>query len=294
MELVQEDLKPSSVFFRKTTLGELGNRLPIYRVGQDKKPIEKNEFTFIPWDMEMEEKLAEKQEKSKGRGTFINEMMCMLLDNFCGQEFQEMKPEERAVVMNQLEWSNMMYMYIYLRVEELGSNMSLNLMCPNPRCQQQLDNYVVDLKGLDVHVKEYNFEKKEADHPRVSTYDLVKPIILKDGLTISAINFDMSRWDYMEKSDNKDGINAGKLKMFMLKSSVVGFKNGEEKVTKFLDPQQVFSRMKKIDIEQCTRFVADNNAGPVPLVECQCPKCETKWNRMLEFNYQSFFDSSSL
>ena len=291
MSEVTEKSKPA--LFRKTTLGALGPELPVYRLDSKKNPIQDLEFSFLTWDMEMEEKLSERAEKSKSVGTFINEMMCMLLDRFCGEDFQSLNPANKALMMNQLEWPNMMYLYIYLRVEVLGSDYSLNLICPNTRCGKPIEDYVVNLEDVDVHEKAFDFESNIPINPRIAKYELIKPILFND-LTITAFEFDVSKWDYMERSDSKDGESAAGLKKLMLKSSISGFFTGEERVSKFLDPQSVMKKMQKIDIEKSIRLITENNAGPTPLLQGECPYCKTQWTKVLDWSYRSFFDSSSL
>lgn len=290
-EEIAAPAKPS--LFSKTTLGELGAKLPVYCLGKDKKPIQDLSFSFHTWDMEMEEKLAERAEKSKNVGLFINEMMCMLLDQFCGQDFQAIDGANKTLMMNQLDMSNMMYLYIFLRVEVMGADYRLSIVCPNGRCGKQIDDYVVSLEDVDVHVKEFDFEKGEPKNPRVAKYELVKPILFND-MTITAFEFDVSKWDYMERSEKSDGDNTASLKKLMLKSSISGFYTGTLKVTKFLDPQAVMKKLQKVDIEKCIRMVTENNAGPAPVLAGECPHCKTKWHKPLDWSYRGFFDSSSL
>ena len=101
------------------TLQELGPNLPI-QTKLNGQYVKDRSFSFIEWDMELEEKLSKLQAKSKNIGTFINQMLCTVLDNFCGIDFQSLKDHEKTLMINQLEYTNVMYMYIYLRVEELG------------------------------------------------------------------------------------------------------------------------------------------------------------------------------
>lgn len=287
------ELNSKPELFSKTTLGDLGAKLPVYRLDSKKLPITDLSFSFHTWDMEMEEKLSERAEKSKSVGLFINEMMCMLLDQFCGQDFQALDSSNKTLMMNQLDMPNMMYLYIYLRVEVLGSDYRLNLTCPAARCGKEIKDYVVNLEGVDVHTKEFDYEAGVPIHHRTVKYELVRPITLNDKI-ITAFEYDVSKWDYMERSDSKDGSTAGSLKKFMLKSSISGFFAGEEKIQGYLDPKAVMQKMQKVDIEKSIRLITENNAGPTPVLEGECPHCQVKWSKVLDWSYRSFFDSSSL
>lgn len=281
----------SSLLSRKVTLKELGATLPVYRLTQDKKPIVDRSFSFIPWDMEIEEKLSAASNKAKNIGVFMNEMMCTLVDNLCGVDFQSLPKEQRMLMINQLEWPNMMYMYIYLRTEELGTKLKLTLDCPS--CGKKIDNFEADLNELDVNIKDTP-TAEDCGHGRVARYELVKPIIVDDKTTVTAFDLDVSKWEYMERIEKGDGENGARMKQFMLKSSICGFYAGEGKVDKFLDPQTVFKKLKKIDIELSIKKLMENNVGPEPAIAGTCHHCKREWKKLLDWTYQSFFDSSSL
>lgn len=101
--------------YKITTLDELGPNLPIIpNTLNIQKPKDKS-FSFIEWDMEIEEKISDIQSKVENIGSLVSQMMCLLIDQFCGQDFQSLPDEQKVLTINQLEFPNVMYMFIYLR-----------------------------------------------------------------------------------------------------------------------------------------------------------------------------------
>lgn len=271
---------------RSTKLAELGSNLPIPPRTIDGKFAADRSFSFVSWDMEIEEKLSDLQENVKSVGEFVNRMMGLLLDRFCGQDFQSKSNEEKLLLMNQLEFSNVMYMYIFLRVDELGKELRLDVTCP--RCTKLNKDYVADLETLDVEVKDPDV------HQRTAIYDLVKPIPLEDGQIVTAVEFDISKWEYMERATVEIAKNAAKMKSLMFQSSLVGLKAGDQPVKGFHDPKGFIRQMKKVDIEKAMDALVKNNAGPHMQIAGKCVHCGGEWFRALDWRYDSFFDSSSL
>ncbi len=279
-----ESQEPESKIFRKTTLGELGAMFPVLPHSMG-KPSEKRDFSFREWDMDMEEKLSTLKSESKNIGEFVNKMFCALLDQFCGQDFQKLTIEQRMVAINQMEFPNVMYAYIYLRVEELGHDLRLNVTCPS--CGKLNADYVADLRTLEVR-------RKELEHARAIDYVLTKPLILEDGKIITSLKFDVAKWEAMESATQEIAENSGKMKRLMLKSSLVGASTDKGPVEGFYDPQAVLSKLKKVDIEKVLRDVTENNAGPHMAISGKCVHCKKEFQRLLDWSYDVFFDSSSL
>jgi len=269
-----------------TKLADLGPHFPIPPRFRDGKISENTSFSFIPWDMEVEEKLADLMESSKTVGQFVSSMMGLLLDQFCGMDFQSKSKEEKVLLINQLEFSNVMYMYIYLRVDELGKELRLDVTCP--RCKKLNKDYVADLETLDVEIKSPNI------HPRTITYQLVRPITLEDGQIISAIEFDVNKWEYMERVTQEIAKNAAKMKSLMFENAIVHMKVGDQPVKGFHEVKNTLKKLKKVDIEKAMEMVVRNNAGPDMKIGGNCVHCQGEWFRALDWRYDSFFDSSSL
>lgn len=282
----QPEPKAKQTPYGTTTLQELGPILPVLRRNPQTKEFTKDrEFSFIDWDMETEERVAALKKDANSVGHFVNKMMCLLLDRFCGQDMQSMDENAKTVMMSQLEFPNLMYMYIWLRVEELGEQYNVgDITCPV--CRKVNKDFMGDLNTLEVRTKDENNER-EVD------YELKRPITLNDQV-ITNLKLDVSKWEVLEKANVEDAENDGKMKFLMLKSAINGASTAEGPIEGYVDTDQLLRKLKKVDIEKSMKAVTDNNAGPVMGVSGTCIHCKAEFMRQLDWRYDHFFDSSSL
>lgn len=289
--------------YRVTTLKELGPNLPIPMKQADGTTVAKRSFSFLEWDMEMEEILSKAKTKAKTVGLFVNDMMGFILDDLCGISFQDMDPTHRVLKISQLEFSNIMYMYIYLRVEELGPTIRMDVGCPscgqlNKDWRGSLNDLEVRVKDPDVPAVEGKGDKKGKDaikgHPRTSDYEFRKPLLMEDKKILTGVTLDIGKWEAMEQADAEIAKNPAKMKRLLFESSMVGVLDKDGPVQGFYDMQTVIGKLKKIDIEMCMMEMVENNAGPIMAIQGECVHCGTEWFKELDWSYDYFLDSSSL
>jgi len=283
-EPAQEKTKEEKDPYLKMDLKECGNNLPVIRMDAAKQFIKNRSFTFMDWDMEVEEKLADVKASTKTVGGFVSEMMKTLLDQFCGTSFQDKNDGEKSLILNQMEFVNVMYMYIYLRTEEMGYELKLPVTCPT--CRFEMQDFVADLRTFEIHVK-------NEGHKREKEFILTRPICIQEEM-ITSFMIGHSKWEAMENAAMEFSQNEAKIKQLLYKSSIVSFHNDKGVITKFLNPDDVIKKMKKIDIEKIANVIQDHNAGPLMALEGKCTKCKASWYKMLDWSYDFFFGSSSL
>ena len=263
------------------TLQELGLTLPIAQ-----ENAQDLTFSFKDWDMDVEEKLSELQERSKNVGEFVRQMMDLLLEDFCGKSWDSYSDSEKIMLMNNLHFPNMMYMYIALRVEELGHELHFDhINCP--ACNRAIKNYVADLRTLEVGCKHGDDGNLEM------IYDLKKPIMLDDKI-ISQLKIKTTQWGALEKVPADKASNGATVKKAIFNSSIHGVLNNGEKVEGVFDIRTVVQKLKKYDIEKLQKEISINNAGPEMAIGGECPHCKSEFVKPLEWGYEVFFDSSSL
>lgn len=277
--------KEETLNYKKVTLAELSNNLPIIRRTVDGKPIEKRNFSFIEWDMTIEEKLSDLKQKAKSMGEYVTNMLNMLLADFCGQDFQKLSKEEKILALSQLEYSNIIYMYVYLRVEELGDELRLDVQCPH--CLKMNKDFVCSLNDMDVHVK-------DAEHARTVDYDLKKPITIDEKI-VTGLKLDIAKWEAMEKADPDQSDNSAKVKQLIFNSSIAGaYVEDGKPFPGYADIGRIVKGMKKIDIERLSGVITKNNCGPAMMVKGDCVHCRKEWFKELNWSYDYFFANSSL
>lgn len=271
--------------YKKITLKELGANLPIIRRLPDGKPLDKREFSFIEWDMTIEEKLSDLKEKSKSMGEYVSAMLSLLIADFCGQDFQKLSKEEKILALSQLEYSNIIYMYVYLRVEELGDELRLDVTCPF--CAKLNKDFACSLYDMDVHVK-------DAEHERTVDYDLQKPITIDEKI-VTGLKLDIAKWEAMEKADPDQADNSAKVKKLIFNSSIAGaYVEDRKPFPGYADVGRIVKSLKKIDIEKLAKTIIQNNCGPAMTVKGDCVHCRKEWFKELNWSPDYFFANSSL
>jgi copper chaperone CopZ len=270
---------------RRTNLGTLGARLPIF------DGCETPTFSFKEWDMDIEETLSDLQEQSANVGTFVRSMMDLLLDEFKGKDYQSLSKEEKLITLSQLHFPNMMYMYMVLRVEELGHELHFDsVQCPH--CKKKIENFVADLRGLDV-------ECKDKEHEQTVKYELKKPITMPGingapAKVVTGLLLSVSKWDALESVPTEKAANAGYVKKAIFNSAITGCTNNGELVEGYVDLKSLVKKIKKFDIERIGKEIVNNNAGPDMKISGNCQFCKKDFETQINWGYESFFDSSSL
>lgn len=263
-----------------TTLGELGPRLPIVE-----NPEMDTEFSFKEWDMEMEETLSDLQSRSKNVGEFVRQMMDLLLDRYEGKDWSSYSQEEKLTKLSSMYFPNMMYVYMFLRVEELGHELSFESFgCPN--CKKTIKDFVADLRTLEV------VTKKGKENTLVD-YELKKPILL-NGQTITGLRIGVTNWGALEQIPAEEAGNNASLKKCFYQSSIRAALENGEPIEKFIDVKTLVKKIKKFDIERIGKTMTDNNGGPDMKIGGECPHCRTEFVKPIDWSYEIFFDSSSL
>lgn len=294
-EKVKEDLNAKLTdrqrkMYKKVTLGDLGPTFPI-PPNLSGTISEKKNFGFREWTMETEEVISERKSKAKNMGEFVNGLFRHMITDFCGQDFQAMPDERRMLLINQMEFPNVMYAYIYLRVEELGPELRMDITCPT--CGKLNKDYVADLQTLEIMVKDSDTKDKPG-HQRNGVYDLSKPIVLDDGKIITKIRYGVSKWEAMESAQQEDLENTGRMKRMLLKSSILGFETEAGPIETFVEADPTIKKLKKVDFEKLLREVTENNGGPHMAIGGVCIHCKKEWAKTLDWSWDYFFDSSSL
>ena len=176
-------------------------------------------------------------------------------------------------------------MYIALRVEELGHELHFDqIVCPN--CKRTIKDYVADLRTLKV-------DCKDKDGKFEFIHELRKPILL-NGNTITELKCKVTQWGALETVPSEKATNQASVKTAIFNSSIIGALSNGEPLKGVVHLKEVVKKIKKFDIEKLQKVIGENNCGPDMVIGGNCPHCETDFVKPLEWDYESFFDSSSL
>jgi len=258
-------------------LKELKNRLPIEVDGKVNQF-----FTFRDWTFKEEEYIAKAKTKTATMGRFIGDILAMMLTSVGGEDFTKKEHGEKILFMNRQPVGNVLYMYIYLRYDQLGEELRLTFKCPF--CNAEINNFIANIGDLDVDCKFGEFSD-------VIDYHLKKPVSLDAGdQLIETLRIGMARWDVMEKAQNTSDANEATMKKYSYRNSIVGASN----VTGYLDPEEVIQKLRKQDIERLGTVIAAHNGGPSIQAEVICSKCNNMFWKQIDWSYDHFFGNGSL
>lgn len=272
---MQDEQKKEEKDENKTTLIKLGYNLPVVVPSKESQG-----FSFKNWTMKEEKEISALQKKYVGVGRFVSAVLCHMLKTIHGENFSGKKEEEKIVQLDQTDLPNVLYMWICLRLDALGNKLAMDVTCPN--CRQENKKSVFLLDGMDVTTK--NIEDE-----RIVEYSLIKPFNFNDE-HVTKLKITVTKWDMMEKSDNSIAEDAGLLKEAVFGYSIIGT-NSEKPLH---DKINLIQNIAKIDIENLSEQISKHNGGPFLVLNGECKFCKRKFNRAVEWGYDSFFGVSSL
>lgn len=268
--------KPKAVL-KKDILGNLQNELPIHVKGKTDQS-----FTFREWGMEEEEKIAKMKKGKVTMGKFVSSILSLMIKTLHGENFAELEEKKRKLIINQMWTGNILYMYLYLRYDQVDDRIAMEFGCPS--CGHEIDEFIASLKDLDVDCKQGEYED-------AIPYKLRKPITLEKGQQmVDTVKLGMTRWDVVEKADASNGSLEHEGKLAALRSGIVGIEGTDG----FVNIDDIVNKLRKIDIEYLNRELSKVNAGPTIQVEMKCDQCDKTAYRIIDWSYDSFFGISSL
>ena len=179
---IETDNKP---LFTLKSLSDLGANLPI-GIPTPGGGISRA-FRLRPFKMKQEKALSRLKEESKGStiGAFVREVLASMVQTVGPHNFDQMKDGERQVVINQLAMPDVLYLYLYLRFNSLGSDVQMRIRCG--ACTNEY-HWWGDLGSLDVRV----VNDDAGDLTR--SFKLRDPFQLR-GKSIDTLRLGLIKWD---------------------------------------------------------------------------------------------------
>lgn len=269
------------------SLEELGNQLPI-----PAESGERQSFSFRVWRLPEEKKISELRNRNKNLGKFVRETFEFMLTEIGGKKRDSFSDSEIKLLINQMPFANVFYMWMYLRYDALGETLKMApLNCPH--CDGDVKDVVADLNSLEVKCGGFDEEGNPMEKPiRHADYKLKKPIVIGD-VTVHSIRFGYTPWDSMERLPANER-NFGTIKESMMSSSLVGGLAEESKDLLPLQKDLVLKNLSKRDIEGYYDALDAHNGGPVLAMTIPCPHCGKEFLQPLNWTYEYFFGNLSL
>jgi hypothetical protein len=261
-------------------LKELGPQLPLGLV--DAKGSWAKDIATRPWRMKEERELGALRDQNRDANVamFVGMVLGAMCTKLGANDLESIKSTERRIIVSQMFTGDVFYAYIWLRVQAIGSELQMQLTCPNCSSKFPFD---ADLESVEVTTVE---KLEDAQW----TYELANPFTLR-GQQLTKLLLGPSRWNGLEMM-GPSGLNTGAAKAGMIRSSIHAIygKDGKPMAIALTDTE--LDEMSKRDLERITTQIEKNHVGPNMAVEGKCEKCRAAFKMPIDWGYDSFFGSS--
>lgn len=273
----------------KTTLKENGPRLPIGIVVDGK--VEKT-FNFRTFKAKIERHLGNWKEGAKDTHSpgqliamQVPKLLSLLVTRIGSSEIQvdnsgDSLPQSE-LIFYQAYFADIMYMYLYLRSQTLGTRVRCPVSCDSGKCSYS-GMAEFDLSETSVNIAE---DLKEV----YQWVTLQRPFKLRDQKTLcSKVKVGPVTWSTMTKPGIIGG-SIGTIELATLQDAICAV-NGSDTPYHFTDED--IDEMEKIDRVRIDRIAAKSHVGVDLNVTISCPKCRAPIVNPLNWEYENFFGSS--
>lgn len=274
---------------RTTTLGELGAQLPIGRPNGEK--LDKG-FKLRTFKSRIERHLGVWEESNRNTldpGQLLSmkvaKLLSMLVEEIGGKAISVAEDgsstAEGELSVHNWYFSDVMYLYLFARVQSLGPELEHPVACSAGKCDFKTDSAKFDLSTVDVRV---------ADSPKdLSVWvPLKRPFKVRNDIVLNQVKIEPLRWSTMAKP----GVLGGSTMTITQESlqDCICAINGDDKEFRLLPTEM--DEMEKIDRVRINRFANKVAAGIDLETNLTCPKCGTVISNPLNWTYDYFFDAS--
>lgn len=280
---------------KRTTIRELGQKLPI-GTPEDGKLIKT--FEVRPYKARIDRHLAIYKEANPNLSFshVVTYYVAMILRNAGGRSFALEKDgspsDETLLDISQLFFADVMYIYVWSRLTELGSKVTKAVRCPV--CDVITHGAQFDLWDCDVNVAE-SIEELE------QWVDLRRGFALRgDGRIAKRVKLHPVKWVVMHHEGVTSG-QVGQAGYAQLQHSIVGVDGIEDVYTPI---ESEIDDLHKIDALLLERETSRVSAGLDMTAVIECPgdpkkdepktgkKCGFEITDPLDWTFDNFFDSS--
>ncbi len=259
--------------FKTVTMGDLRGQLPIGSITPDGKLVKT--VSSIPFKMKQEKELANRKKTAVTGADFANATLSLLLEQFGLFHFPNMKEIEKTIALQQAYFPDILYAYLWIRREALGSNFPMMFECG--RCKEP-NHFPADLDTLEVRVVE------DAKKLR---WDLE----LRDGVVVlgklrKKFTLQPPVWGSINATRDEDSYQL--LETF--RACLVGVEGIDSPPVLLDSDADEISRWDSALIEAS---ITENVPGPKMLIEHRCKKCRTPFIQQINWISDSFFTIAS-
>ena len=285
-----EALHPGRTGYPVSTLENMGPMLPIGVPTGTPPELEKG-FAFRAFRMKEEREIDKIRSKKKGSGSHpgkvVQDVMAYMLTDWGGDaEFGHKSEKHRKAAIRNAYMADVLYAYVWLRIEALGSILGMKVECP--ACDHEW-KWQTDLHGLEVEVVDRFADLAD------KTYALQRPIPFGDK-SYDTLTVGPPTWATVcdvKPSARRGGI--GDIKARMIQSCVRGVSASKDKKSQPLAlGSAILDELVKRDVEGVSKLINEDFPSVDLSMHIECPNCSHSWLHRVQWNWDFFFSSSSL
>lgn len=258
-------------------LKDMENLLPIGI--EDGGKLHKS-IAFRRWGFAEELEIGEARdaEKAGNQAGHVGVVLAVMGTKFGSWDLPSLEMDARKARIKKMFLGDVQTAYLNLRCEVMGNVISVRGRC---KCGNPIDDYKADIKTVEI-LTAASVEETRWNYPLKNT--------LKSRRSIEQLSFMPPRWFAIEEIPPSSGLFSAQSKWAMVRGSVCGM-NGE---VGNLPTDEELRMLTKVDIEGILAEMEDHHFGPRMIVEGPCPKCKGEFRIPLDWNFDSFFGTSSL
>jgi hypothetical protein len=275
-ESIAEEMK--TAMYRKTTVGELGMRLPIGTGPLDGSRARVTDLETRLWTAAEEERIGALRKKNSRmtEAELVLEVLALFCTRWGEHDFSAMPHNDRVTILKAQTTADIFHAWTMLRIENMGEKLKFDVKCPD--CEHK---YAFELNAEDFvcHVPVSENTNLLAETPQLSM-----------GMTIGAerrrvLLVKPAPWGLtLEVEKSSGGLST--IKIRIVKCSVAGWPGSANDVAISLP---MVNTLIKRDFEDLVRYIHKAHE-PVDLsYTTQCPGCEVEHLQQVPWYYDIFF-----
>lgn len=280
----QDKSESTTPTFSTSTLYDYGIQLPIGVVSGNPAGLHKG-LAFRPYRTRDEKAISKLRKRNPHPAHDVVVTLCYMLESFGDiADFQSLDDKKKRSTIMRASTADVLYAWVQLRIQALGSILSLEAECPS--CEHEW-TWSADLNTLEVGIAD-----------RLS--DLAAVHQLRDPISFGQKTYDKIRvappkWGALANiSSGKRAAGVGELKTAMVQGAVEGLVDPEDASKIMPASPVVFDEISKYDLEMLTNTIDELFPSIDVSMEMECPACGHVQSYHLQWGFDFFFGASSL
>ena len=265
--------------YTKIPLSELGPTLPLGTRDANTGGLDKS-MAHRNWTLKTEKALGKLRDKKReaNQARFASMVISKLYEQLGAVKLtgDSKKLNQDLMHVGQMWMGDVLYAYLYLRWEFVGSTFDMDFTCPGCLGKSTIKADLDTVEVRTVEKMEDAYWEYELKHPFQARKQEVK-----------VLSMGPARWNGIERASG-GGIDTGGTKSSIIWSSLRDVKNAD-----FKSPltENELEDMSKYDLERLTNLINEHHVGPDMSIEgtCDKPGCGRDFRMSIDWTYDNFF-----